>query len=342
MKFRIPKWTLYLFKIALTLGILVVILYGFQKKLGEQENLLDRITRDFRSMKPLWLLGAFFFYFLASLAGTMRVWLLSRAHAIRIPYRTLLKNMYIGYLFNPLLMGATGGDIVRSYYLARQTGKKTEIVTVVFLDRFVGVIVLGTLSISVLLANMNDPMLQAVLWPMMGVYVFLILFALISSSRRIIAKFSFLNRFFGQSRARQIALKSFETLNATKRFKKTLLLTALCTLLSQSLVIVSGWLASRSIATLPFVSLKYFFLFLPIIFTVSAVPVSLGGLGVGEAAYAALFPLIGLSESGAITLALLQRLILIAAAAAGAVIYLLPSTQKVDIEDALNEDMASL
>jgi uncharacterized membrane protein YbhN (UPF0104 family) len=189
---------------------------------------------------------------------------------------------------------------------------------------------------------MNDPMLQAVLWPMMGVYVFLILFALISSSRRIIAKFSFLNRFFGQSRARQIALKSFETLNATKRFKKTLLLTALCTLLSQSLVIVSGWLASRSIATLPFVSLKYFFLFLPIIFTVSAVPVSLGGLGVGEAAYAALFPLIGLSESGAITLALLQRLILIAAAAAGAVIYLLPSTQKVDIEDALNEDMASL
>jgi hypothetical protein len=45
---------------------------------------------------------------------------------------------YIGAFFSTYLPGATGGDFVKAYYVARDSHKKAEAVTTVFLDRVFG------------------------------------------------------------------------------------------------------------------------------------------------------------------------------------------------------------
>ncbi|EKD27446.1 MAG: hypothetical protein ACD_79C00719G0002 [uncultured bacterium] len=327
----------YALKIVLTFGLLALIIYGFQVKLGSQGDILGQIKENFKSLQYKYILIAVLFFIAGSLLGALRIYLLTRAHDIKISYLKLLENVYIGFLFNPILMGATGGDIIRSYYLTRQTDKKTEIVTVVFLDRFIGVCVLGMVAMIVLLFNFSDPKLKTIFYGAMALYVFIMIFAILFSSRRVIKKFSFLDKYFSQSKIKDIAIKAFETLHHTKKYKLTLCLAALCTLLFQSAFIYSAWLISNALPNMEPIALKYFYLFLPIIFTIQAIPISLGGIGVGEAAYAALFGIVGVMEADAITISLINRLIQIFGAFIGGIVYVLPSVEKVNIEEALEQ-----
>jgi len=321
-----------LLRIVLTLGILGVIVIGFQKKLGDQQDILQQLKLHFQNIRYGWFFLATVMMMIGTLMGTFRFTLLTRSHGINIAYPVLLKNLYIGYLFNHLLMGSTGGDIVRSYYLTKVTSKKTEIVTILLLDRFIGVSVLLTIGSLALISNLSDPRFQDIFKGVILLMGLLGLFALLCSSSKVMQRFSFLGRFLGPSKIKDIGKKAFLILNETKKHKKTLLAAAACTLLFQSLAILSAWTAAHSIATIAPIPLKQFFLFIPIIFTIMAIPISLGGLGVGEVAYATLFLMVGVPEVAAIAISLLNRVILVILGMIGGCIYLLPSTLRYEGE----------
>lgn len=59
---------------------------------------------------------------------------------IRITYRDALLLTVAGNFFNFAMPGTTGGDIYKAYHIAKRTHKRTEGVTVVILDRVVGLI----------------------------------------------------------------------------------------------------------------------------------------------------------------------------------------------------------
>ncbi len=312
-----------------------IIIIGFQKKLGNQENIVETIKTNFASINISVSILALAIFIILSIVATVRIYLLTKAHEIKISFTALLKNLYIGFLFNPILMGSTGGDIVRSYYLTKETSDKTKIVTVLFLDRFIGVISMFTLGLIAILFNYNDPKLGAVLRPVFYstafVYFILIIIAILSSSKRVVTKFSRFKNFIGMKKIKSIAKIIFDTLHQTKQHKKTIVLAVLCTILTQILVIISAWIAAKSITNIEIIQFKYFFLFIPIILTISAIPISLGGIGVGEAAYATLFLFVGVTEADSITISLLNRLLLIFIAFIGGIIYLLPSTKKMKL-----------
>lgn len=324
---------LYLFKIIFTLSVFLLILYGFQQKLGGQQNLLEDIKKNFVSVDLKIFALALGIHLIIPFLSTFRLSLLTRVNHIEIGYWDLLKNIYIGLLFNPLLMGSTGGDIIRSYYLARQTGKKTQVVTMVFLDRFIGTYMIILICLGAVLFNIADPRFQSILIGdifLLGILVFV---TLLFFSRRIYNRFSFLKEYIRHAGLKNILKTIFATLHGTKKYQNTIWLTVLCTLVLQSMAIISCWLASRSMLAIPPIPLKYFFLFLPVIFAISAVPISIGGIGVGEAAYAALFVFVGINEANSISVSLLFRIVVIILALIGGFVYLLPSTEKVKLSE---------
>jgi len=325
----------YLFKISFTIVMFIIIIMGFQKKIGSQENIIETIKMNFASINIATSLLALTIFILLSIVANIRMYFLTKAHEIKISYITLLKNLYIGFLFNPILMGSTGGDIVRSYYLTKETADKTKVVTVLFLDRFIGIISMFTLGIIAMLFNYNDPKLASVLHPVLYstacIYLVLIIIAIMASSKKVISRFSRFKNFIGIKKIKSIAKIIFDTLHQTKQHKKTIVLAVFCTVVTQILVVISAWIAAKSITNIEAIPFKYFLLFIPIILTISAIPISLGGIGVGEAAYAALFHFVGVSEANAITISLLNRSLLIFIAFIGGIIYLLPSTRKIDL-----------
>ena len=323
----------YLFKILFTLGIFALIVLGFQKALGEQKNILAQIKANFSSIHYGWFLLAVCMIITSSLFSALRLLILTKIYEIQISYIQILKNLYVGYLFNPILMGSTGGDIVRSFYLAKQTGKKTQMVTLVFLDRFIGIYVMVLLCITALFFNFNEPKFRSIFYGAAFILFVLICFSLIFFSERMTKKFSFLKGLFPHPKIREIAKKTLETLHTAKKFKKSILFTIGCTILIQSISILASWTVSKSMGTISPIPLKYFFLFLPVIFTASSIPILPGGLGIGEAGYAALFSIVGVLGADAISISLLYRAIIIFTAVIGGLIYLSPSFEKVHLED---------
>jgi len=92
------------------------------------------------------------------------VWML-RAQDIRIGYWEATKLTYAGNFFNFVMVGTTGGDLYKAYYVAQHTRHKVEAVTAILLDRFVGLSGLVMLAAAALSFKLGDPRIrQLLLW----------------------------------------------------------------------------------------------------------------------------------------------------------------------------------
>lgn len=69
-----------------------------------------------------------------------RLQLLLDTQDIRLSFRDSLLLTFAGNFFNFAMPGTTGGDIYKAYHIAKQTHRRTEGVTIVLLDRAVGLI----------------------------------------------------------------------------------------------------------------------------------------------------------------------------------------------------------
>jgi hypothetical protein len=78
---------------------------------------------------------------------------------------------------------------------------------------------------------------------------------------------------------------------------------------------------AREMGMTPLPSLAQFFLFEPIIFIITAIPISIGGWGVQEGAYAELFGLAGVAPNEAIALSLLLKVGLLVVSIPGGLLF---------------------
>jgi uncharacterized protein (TIRG00374 family) len=103
-----------------------------------------------------WVVAALAAMCLQSPIGAVRWQLLLAVQGIRITFWESLRLTYIGWFFNNWMPGSTGGDFIKAYYIARRTHQKTEAVTVVFLDRFIGLVAMCMLGATAIAVSLQD------------------------------------------------------------------------------------------------------------------------------------------------------------------------------------------
>ena len=87
----------------------------------------------------IWFVPAVALFGLTFWMGVVRWRLLLRSQEILVPLRRVTAICFVGQFFNAFLLGATGGDVIKSYYAARQTQThKAEAVMSVVVDRIIG------------------------------------------------------------------------------------------------------------------------------------------------------------------------------------------------------------
>lgn len=125
--------------IQLAIGIaLVAFLFATMKDRSD----LGEAVREAAEQWPLLLGGVMLFLVCLSLA-TLRWHVLLRAQGLNLPITRTFSLGFIGHFFNSFLFGVTGGDLVKAYYVARETNqKKTEAISTIFLDRIIGLLAL--------------------------------------------------------------------------------------------------------------------------------------------------------------------------------------------------------
>src|SRR5438270_7681862 len=88
--------------------------------------------------------------------------LLLRAQDIQLPYTRAWGLTMIGMLFNVVIPGAVGGDLVKGYYITRAApGRKSHAATTLVMDRAVGLIGLLLLGTVMVAANLHETLRSA-------------------------------------------------------------------------------------------------------------------------------------------------------------------------------------
>lgn len=93
------------------------------------------------------LVALVLFGIMVSISG-LRWWIMLKVQEIHIPVSTALALTYIGFFFNAFMLGSTGGDVIRAYYVLRfAPGRKAKAVLSVLMDRVLGLLVLLALVV---------------------------------------------------------------------------------------------------------------------------------------------------------------------------------------------------
>lgn len=283
---------------------------------------------DFLShLNQVTLLDYFYCFLLLTtieIIGGYRIYTLFKTYDdVNISFFTQFKIFLIGLFFNNFMLGSTGGDVVRAYYLSKRTAhKKTEVVATVFLDRIIGVLSMIFMSAIFILLETSQPQLRQYFFPLIGILITVALCGSILLSKTILRKIPFLEKTVRTLPFCEMLIKVYNTFHKYHNHKilvfKAAVLSITLQMMSVSMFVVLGKAIGIDIAII------HYFAIIPLVFVINALPISLGGLGVGEAACVVLLDLVGVPKEMSLALAFLNRLVLFVFSTTGGAVYLMP------------------
>ena len=228
---------------------------------------------------PLLLLAALAYFLCASFAAVRWHWLL-RANGLPVSLWEAWRLNWVGVFFNNVVPGLTGGDVVKAYYIAKHTGKKTVPILTVVVDRILGLTALALLALVVVLANFGR--FRELALGILGLLAAIVLLSIPFLSRRVrrgLKLSAFLRKLPGSG----FLMKLDEALTFYRNKKKALFLWILASMgnhiLSTGFVAVLGYAMGYTISWVDY------FVLVPVINIASAVPLAPAGWGVGETLY---------------------------------------------------------
>jgi uncharacterized protein (TIRG00374 family) len=220
-----------------------------------------------------------------------------RAHRLHLSINDSVRLTLVSAFFSTFLPGSAGGDIAKMYYAMRENaGRRTEVATILLLDRATGLF--SMLLIPLILAPffLNTlralPVLRDLLTFVAAISLFTFVAFLLCLYNDPVRKLLQQDP-PTQSRWRERADRALSVLAQYRRHPSTLLGTTLLAILDNFLVIAIAALALLVLN--PAVLSANLCLVAPLGNVANSLPLTPGGLGVGEAAFSKLFTLVGLS-----------------------------------------------
>ena len=263
-----------------------------------------------------WLLLAQVPYAAVLLLASFRWLLLLRVQGVYYSFREVYSLVLLGVFFNQVLFGSTGGDVMKAYYVARESREKRAAAALtVFIDRAIGLFVLMAIACGATFFNMALIKEDPDLWNL-AIFVWVAV-----GGATLFTLTFYLWRMDEPGQEGGLLRKLSQILYLYRSHPGVLVKSLLISALLHSLVVVTNLLLLRALLPGEWVSLPALFLVVPLAQIVMAIPVTPGAIGTAEVAYDWLFSAVGLPVKGALV-SILQRLTYCFWAIPGLVIYL--------------------
>jgi hypothetical protein len=260
-----------------------------------------------------------------SLTNT-RWWRLLAAAGCPTRWWQSLRLTFLGFFFNLVVPGLTGGDLVKAVLVARDhPERRAAAAASVLVDRLVGLILLVLLGGAVIVwrggpfAPLRWPVLIAIAAAVIGVAVYGN-----DALRRRLGFERLVERL--PRRAAEGMRQIDQAVLIYSRHPFEFLLASVCSLGNHLSVIVMFWVLARAFGE----SVLTFADYVAVVSvgnTISAVPVAPGGWGVGEASFAYLFELLGAEPALGVATSVTFRLLMMAIGLAGGLFLLVGSSR---------------
>lgn len=242
-----------------------------------------------------------------------------------LPFRKTLEVHFIGSFFGTFLPSSVGMDVIRAYRLGRSLERGVDSASAMFVTRVVGFLVNFLLALLVALPvsrAMNNPKLFG--------------FVLLLTALFITCVWMVLNeKLLGLMKAALARFKLASIADKITGFRAGIMSMALNRRVMFNLVALSFFYQTLGIVIIYVLgralgielSIWHYFIYIPLITTITVLPISLAGLGIREGAFVFFFAQAGVAQAQALSLSLLLFAQTVALALLGGVWYLLAREQ---------------
>src|SRR5437899_6690337 len=135
------KILLSILQLSVTIAVLYWVFHDGEKRRQMAEALHQADAR--------WMIAAIAAYILVEIAAAVRWHILLKVQDIHLSMPRGTGLFFVGMFFNQFLPGGTGGDIIKSYLLLKETpGKKAGALLAVLFDRFIGLVALVAITVT--------------------------------------------------------------------------------------------------------------------------------------------------------------------------------------------------
>lgn len=263
----------------------------------------------FQQVQPFWFVLAIACIGVVMVCGVIRWQWILQVQGLHLPLKNVFAINFIGLFFNSFMLGATGGDVMKAWYVARETHhKKAEAVATVIVDRVIGLLVLFVIALVMMLSFWHRVYDDARL---RSFTVFTLAFVVGTVT---ITALSFWKGFADRLPGLRPLLERLPKYDTMRRMieacrvyashpvvlAKTAAVTVAVHGFSMLAIVCIGKGLGITSATL-----TDYFLYLPIVNSISAIPITISGFGVREGMYVAMFGRVGVTGAAALALSLL-------------------------------------
>jgi len=282
------------------------------------------LLRSLRQAQGGLLVGSIILFLMRNLFSALRWQALLLAKGKKVHIFNLVRFYLLANFWGFFFPTAIGGDVPRGLYLNGLIDNVEESVSSIVVERILGVIAILLLAYVAFIGSLNH-LVANYYWPIL--FVSLLIFGLTAGL------FSFpvtwlQNSPLFKSKIGLKMLGGLQSLQDYKQYPKALVSALLFSIIFQLMMIICIFLMGLAIGETT--DFFYYLLFIPIVWVVSLLPISLNGLGTREGTFVYLFSLIGMSSESATLLSILNLLLLVLQGLLGAIVFLLDQNGKKD------------
>jgi uncharacterized protein (TIRG00374 family) len=245
---------------------------------------------------------------------------LLRTQKINISTRFLTSTVLIGFFFNNFLPSTIGGDVFRTYDVAKKANKPLGTsASIIVVERFSGIISAATYAVIALFLGFTAIGRQSIIIPIIIFFTvclilgFIIINPSILKLGKLVKKIKFLEKL------KQKLSNIYNTFLSFKKYKMVLVKALIYSFLLQFAVILNYYLAARAIGIN--LSLTTFIFIVPVVAIIAMIPISIGGIGLRENSIVYIMVAMGVANEKAALCSLILFAMLIFIGIIGGIIY---------------------
>jgi len=273
---------------------------------------------------PMWLVPAFQSFGLVLVCGAFRWQLLMRVQGISLPWFRVWQLVMIGMFYNLFLPGGTGGDLVKIFYAVREAPKsKSAVFLSVVVDRLAGMFALILVSSGVFLFFFKEltslPMVRAFTLAVCVIFAATLVLVAVGL---IVDRFHLASRIPASMPGHAAILDTARAFSVYARDWKAVVAAILISLPLNLFIFCGAIFAATAFPGNPGPAAMTSVI--PIVNTISAMPISLAGIGVREKLFSSmLHSLYGTPEDLGVLISITGFAIMVCWSLIGGVVSLL-------------------
>ena len=214
---------------------------------------------------------------------------------------------FVAQFFNSFLLGSSGGDLIKAYYAARETHhKKTEAVTTVFVDRLIGLWSMLLFAVLMSAINIGIVLKFKRYWGLcliiLGMFVALTVVLVIAFWGGVSKRFPRARHYLRRLPKGEMLERSLDSCREFGKKPRLLIDTVGLSLILNLFCVFQVLFLANSLGIH---ATQTLFVVVPIVFCISALPVTPSGLGVRENLFVLLLVVLNVAQTAALSLSLL-------------------------------------